>query len=207
MKREDYTDDAICHAMGIGSFIPSRANQVIRTIFKPSFHPEVCITIESNQLIVHALKTMLWREQAPARLPEFCQSCEITNAQFDTVAKSFAQTLDHLETTNMVAIDGMFLATVYCSDASEVLQFSGHTCQSPMSNYARIVLDLAYEVSTNVFVRKRVADCGRYVGAPYTSVAEPQLPDVTQIGVLGQPDDREAYFKMLEPHASRDQKP
>lgn len=71
MDLDDYTPDAICKAMGLPSFAEDPAlrehTDCLRVLFRPSFHPEVCVTCwpEQNGLAIQttALLQMLWHER------------------------------------------------------------------------------------------------------------------------------------------------
>lgn len=66
MQHEQYTDDAIGQAMNLPGFIPTDSGPIMRLLFKPSFHPEMCVTIASSQIQIIALQTQLWGQ------PDFC---------------------------------------------------------------------------------------------------------------------------------------
>ena len=75
MQLEQYTADAICRSMGLDAFAPSGPS-CVRVVLRPSFHPEVCVTVAETagsaraRMSVVALTEMLWRQHAPRRLPE-----------------------------------------------------------------------------------------------------------------------------------------
>ncbi|MFO0757002.1 MAG: hypothetical protein U0359_10940 [Byssovorax sp.] len=56
--------------MGLGRFVPTATENVLRLLCRPSFHPEVCVTLTPNEIVAVALQSSLWREPVPARMPE-----------------------------------------------------------------------------------------------------------------------------------------
>ena len=74
MHLEHYTADAICQAMGLPGFVEESWTQcdgpTLRLLLKPSFHPELCLTLfrekESTRLSVVALAERFWTQVAAA---------------------------------------------------------------------------------------------------------------------------------------------
>jgi hypothetical protein len=50
VKLDDYTADAICQALGVGGLDPGPVptGWALRLLLKPSFHPEVCVTLNAS---------------------------------------------------------------------------------------------------------------------------------------------------------------
>ncbi|MGL4422165.1 MAG: hypothetical protein ACRCZF_15965, partial [Gemmataceae bacterium] len=91
----NYTADAICRSMGLDGFEPA-STPCIRVLLKPSFHPEVCITLGDATdapgalLSVVALTERLWPQLIPRRLFDLREDVCLPPEMFAVAAARFA---------------------------------------------------------------------------------------------------------------------
>lgn len=163
MRYQDYTNEAICFAMGIRPVVP-KAEEALRLILKPSFHPEVCITLERGSVTAVALESMLWRAAAVCRMPGFAETAPLAQGVLERMAASHEEILGRRpkDIGNRVYLDGMPLSVIQVS-AGKVLEIDGYGCENGLSGLIRQVLELAYSAMSRPELKNALADCGRYV--------------------------------------------
>lgn len=197
MNRGAYTDDVICNAMGLGPFEPVGVERAIRLVLKPSFHPEACITVEPTRLHVVALRSMLWHEPVPCRLPEYAETTTLTGDQFDGIAEAFGRAFaESAKEGQRICLDGMPVSALRI-DGGRRLAFGGQPIGAEHAEFVASLLRLAHASVTSVHLRNRIAECGRYVDRTFTTEPEPAMPEVTRVMVLGTPDDRTQCSDLL----------
>ena len=113
MRSDQYTADAICRSMGLDAFEPAGPAPSLRVILKPSFHPEVCITVytsieERSEISVIALKEMVWRQCVVHRLQSVQESTTVPSEDFIGAFEGYeiSQSSDTC-TDRSIRIDGM----------------------------------------------------------------------------------------------------
>ena len=204
MQLEQYTADAICHSMCIGPFVdPSwdSATLAIRLLLKPSFHPEACITLAKREdavsLSVTVLAEMLWRQAYPCRLPAHHDNCELTTAQFASLARYHHEAATDPNSRRTICLDGMGVNCAWTS-MNGCDQFQSHVVDDSLRSFVAQMIDQAWNTSTNAGVRNGLAECARYIGAEYPADPLPPKPTLFRLGVLGTPDDVDEYFRVLK---------
>jgi hypothetical protein len=207
MQLDAYTDDVICNAMGLGQFEPPGVSRAIRLLLKPSFHPEVCVTLEPTVFHVVALRSMLWREQIPTRLPEFAQAVAALSAQFETSIESFHRAAtEYAAESKRICLDGMSFSALLRTD-NERTTFCGHPSGVEQKAFVAEFLQRAHAMASSVHLRNRIAQCGLYVDSAFTIEPEPESPDTTHMMILGATEDRADYFNSLRRKAQVPRKP
>lgn len=204
MQSEQYTSDAICRSMGLCSFIdPSWSCPTLRVLFKPSFHPEVCITLarlpESSWLSVVALTEMLWRQPSPCRLLEVSEEAGLSLADFDLIRADFEAAVDDRDRHGRsVVLDGMNVESCYAVDRG-LRQFAEnvYSYRPAVRAFVSRLINRAWECCQLAQMRNALAACARYVGDDYPSEPEPPVAPGTRILVLGTPENRAEFFQQL----------
>jgi len=204
MQLEQYTPDAICNAMCIGPLVdPSwgRRTLAIRLLFKPSFHPEACITItQSNDdatLSVSVLAEMLWQQDYPCRLPAFHDDVALTQAQFTRLAHYHHEAVTDPAAQRTACLDGMGVNCAWTT-AEGHNQLQSHIVDNSLRAFAAQMIDQAWQASANAGVRNGLAECARYVGAECPLDPVRLKPTLFRVGVFGTPDDVDDYFRALK---------
>jgi len=205
MTIEQYTDDAVCFAMGLPQLLPAELGDVIRLVCRPSFHPEVCVTLKPDEIVTVGLKTMLWNESLVARMPEHSERAYLLPGEFDPVYEAFAAALDESKRPPkwVVICDGMRVSAVRFR-VRESERFSGSAVNDAERKFVTSVLSLALSKAVSIELRNRIAWCGRYVvRGDDAAVAFPVVPEpavdqllVTRLLVLGTPEERAEFHKM-----------
>lgn len=202
---EQYTADAICQSMGIGPFIdPSwcRDVRVIRLLLKPSFDPEVCLTITEAggvvSLTTSVLAEMLWRQDYPCRLPTYNDHTELSLAQFTCLAHHHHQAMTDSAAQRSVCIDGIGMHCVWTT-AHGYDQLQSHIVRKALRTFVAAMIDQAWLASTNLYLRNGLAECARYIGVEYPLDPIPPKPTQIRLAVFGAPDEVKDYFRMFKP--------
>jgi hypothetical protein len=163
LNREAYTPDAICRAMGLEAFVPSTSIETLRVLLKPSFHPEGCITVQSDALQVHFLTRQLWLEQYPCRIPELSETVLIPQREFQAVVELFHQAhLEHLQNPPALWLDGMPIDAVL-RDGSAPTQFSRHPDGNAPKAFVHALVNLARSSIQLSELQKKLDECDNYV--------------------------------------------
>jgi hypothetical protein len=205
MDVAQYTPDAICRSMGLAAFVePCWSPVTFRLLLKPSFDPEVCITLSdtsgSARLSVVALAEMLWRQPALCALAAWREQVAVPAQAFGEAVAGFAAALaaDRQAEGRMVCLDGMPVAACLLSDAG-LEQFACSPYRPPVSAFVSSLVRLAWESCRSAGVRNALAACGRYVGLDLPREPVPPAPELFCVAVLGTPDARAELFGLLKP--------
>jgi hypothetical protein len=204
MTPAQYTDDAVCFAMGLGRFVPANQADVVRLVCRPSFHPEVCVTLTPREIVTVALRSMLWQEPVPARMPEFSEVASLLSDEFAKICNAFDSALEESEKPPkwVVICDGMSASAVRVR-AGRVERFMGHCVNEAERGFVTAALSLALARTRSVHLRNRISWCGRYVNPrddqAFPVAPEPDFkdPQVTRLLVLGTPQDRADFHAMF----------
>jgi hypothetical protein len=176
MRFDDYTDDMICTAMGFGPFVPVGKPSVIRVLLKPSFHPEVCITLEPTLLSVIALRSTLWREPVPRVMDGLSEATPLSTSQFDSITRAFhAASAANRNKLNYAMVDGM-AASAVLKQEDQVTTFSDNPFRSPQAEFVAEILRLAYGLLSSIHLKNAVARCGGYIDLTLAAEPEPEQP-------------------------------
>jgi hypothetical protein len=209
MQQEQYTSDAICRAMGLDGFvdrewISSKASSV-RLLLKPSFSPEVCITIartlSSVRLSVIALSEMLWLQPTPCRLMEYRDVVDVSSEQFEEITRDFSSA--HNKSRNrrdVIWIDGMAMDCCWASP-EEVRRFGEHALSGREDFTSRFVT-LAWKSCSVPALKNALARCGPYLGLSLPLEPEPKPARMLRIIVLGVPEEKSEFFRLLSAASS-----
>lgn len=203
MKLEEYTEDVVCFAMGLVQFLPSGTGNVVRLLCRPSFHPEVCVTVTPTDVVTVALHSGLWHEPSAARMPEFSEHAAVSTDDFEGISHAFNATLaESRRPPKLVVIcDGMTASAVR-TVAGQSERYSGHAVNDEERRLVKTVLSLALSKARSVQLRNRIAWCGRYVSLQddpaFPVEPEPSLPQprVSRLLVLGTPEDRASFHAL-----------
>lgn len=204
MKPEQYTDDAVCFAMGLGRFVPPAAEDIVRLVCRPSFHPEVCVTLTPNEIVVVALQSSLQREPSPSRMLELSERATLSGDELERICTAFDRALAESSRPprRVVICDGMAVSAVRVR-ADKVERFSGHVVNEAEGQLVSAALALALSKTSSLPLRNRIAWCGRYVSSgddrSWPIEPEPRLPQplISRLLVLGAPEEREELHAMF----------
>jgi hypothetical protein len=197
-----YTADAICRSMGLEAFVPEGL-PCVRILLKPSFHPEVCVTVTEAadptraRLSVIALTEMLWRQPVPSRLTELREELGVPAEVLAEAAAGFAAAFaDRSRDERRVCLDGMGVDC--CRLALErVEQFAEHVYRPAVSGFVGRLVWRAWGACQVPGVRNALAECARYLGAEYPRQPDAKRPPARRILVLGTPEAWADYFAAL----------
>lgn len=199
MTPEQYTDDAVCFAMGLGQLAPAVAGDVVRLVCRPSFHPEVCITLTPKEIFAVALHHNLSRASVPARMPEISERATLGADDFEDACSAFDRALaeSKLPPKYVVIADGIGAAAV-CVRADRSERYSSNVANVEEKLFVKHVLSLALSKAKSVHLRNRIAWCGRYASRDdreFPVVPEPALPEprVSHLLVMGSAEERAEF--------------
>ncbi len=204
MNPAHYTPDAICHSMGLPAFIePEWSPPTLRLLLKPSFDPEVCITLagpaDNAQLSVVALTEMLWRQPGLCVLAARRERADLPAPLFDQAIAGFdgALAADRLSDERMMCLDGMPVAACLLTGVG-LEQFACSPYRPEVSEFVASLTLMAWENCRTAGVRNALAACGRYVGLDLPQEPVPPTPELACVAVIGTPDARAEFFGQLQ---------
>ena len=167
MHPEQYTVDTICRSMGFPRFVESGwSTPTLRLLLKPSFDPEVCITLMPDAcLSVVAFTEMLWRQPGPCQLTTWRDLARVPASFVGQCVLDFsaAQAADRELTGQMVCIDGMPVVCCLLSEKGLEL-FECHPYRSAVSNLVSSLIRMSWDSCNDARIRNALSACGRYVG-------------------------------------------
>lgn len=192
MKPEAYNADTICFAMGLGGFKPGVPEEgwVARMLLTPSFHPEVCLTIRSEDrhclVEVRVAQAQIWRA-GPLPQATRAGSTRLDEGMTRWLYQRLAEPRPGREGQTLI-LDGMGLATIIrTADASH--ESNGHVSQ-PEFAWLGELLTVLHRVLHDSGCLRGLANAGHYVGldlpVPEASAEQPPV----RLGVLGTSMDR-----------------
>lgn len=200
MNVEQYTDDAVCFAMGLMQFVPTTPGDVLRLVCRPSFHPEVCVTVTPTDLVAVALRSNLWQEPVPARMPEFSEHAIVTPDVFEALSEVFDEAFAKTRhPSKWVVCDGM-MSSAARTRSGRTDRYSSHTVNDEERRLVKCFLSIALSRLRSVQLRNRLSWCGWYVSSrddpAFPVEAEPSTPgpETTRLLVMGTPEDRADFY-------------
>ena len=203
MDVEQYTDDAVCFAMGLVEFAPATPGDVLRLVCRPSFHPEVCVTVTPTDLVAVALRSSLRAEPSPARMPEIAEHATVSAGDFEGLCAAFEGALAESRRPPrwVVLCDGMMASAVRTLDGRSE-RCSGHAVHEEEQRFVKRVLAFALSKVRSVQLRNRLSWCGWYVSSqgdpafPVEPEPSPAPARVSRLLVLGTPEDRASFHSL-----------
>jgi hypothetical protein len=216
---DDYTADAICQTLGLGRLDPGpvSAGWALRLVFKPSFHPEVVVTLNAPDATGCAAEVAVPAVQVwqAGLIPQI-----VSRATADLGAAFAADFLERLSSAPIVrgrwmTIDGM----IFQAGSIDGMSFDA-VLRTPEG--ARAIADKISEVGEEsrwvrdllVTLHARIEDAGcagalaaagSYAGLELVS-PEPG-PPATRIGIFGSDEEREALVRAISAAQDRRGKP
>jgi hypothetical protein len=198
MNLEQYTADAICRAMGLPGFIDPARPSFLRMLLKPSFDPEVCVTLSADRdrprLSVVAFSTMFWHQPAPVPyLPAAREEVTVPRGALEDLCRDFAaaHAAAHDPSGRMICVDGMGVEAAL-SGGGGVTRFAGHAFRPAVRGFVDRFVWWAWMACRTPRVRNALGACGRYVGRTYKRDIDPGAPAPVRVMVLGTFEDRAA---------------
>jgi hypothetical protein len=204
LNLDQYTDDAVCFAMGLVQLVPTTGGDVLRLVCRPSFHPEVCVTITPTEIVAVALRSSLWQEPAPARMPEVSERAAVTADEFQALCAVFEDAVAESRRPPkwVVLCDGM-MASALRVRAGRTESYSGHAVNDEERRFVRCLLSFALSKVRSPPLRNRLSWCGWYTSTrddpAFPTEPEPsvEVPRVTRLVVLGTPQDRADFHAVF----------
>lgn len=204
MQTDAYTSDAICQCMGLPSFdkdpVLVGATEAIRLLFKPSFHPEICITVVDGHVSVVCARWMVWRLFEPSPM--------LTDRSKGTLdSDAFARLLLELKplprTTGQygIIIDGMPTEVLHFRAGELVLRVGGNAgWKGDFSAFIAFAVRAMWDLIGNVHCRNALADAAAYLGEKLPRLEEPARKPTVETVVLGVAEDRAELLRALKHH-------
>jgi hypothetical protein len=201
MHPDQYTAENVAAAMGV-SFDPGPIDSgwLTRIVLKPSFHPELCITVvrtdDSARAVVHVLIQQLWLCPTPYRFGP----CSKNSSTIDvTIAQDlFEHVVERTKRPERsVVIDGMPYDAIVRTP-TQVVRCNGNASAEPLVRDAlKELFPVLHQKMKTACVRNALARAAAYVRCQLEVVSSlPQAPSV-DMAVLGDPEDRLALLTAL----------
>lgn len=207
MKLEEYTADAICRAMELPAFIEepwtSADNSVLRLVLKPSFHPEVCVTMlrstDETQVVLIALRQNLWYAGSWRILPSDRAQFSLPAAVFDEVVSLFEAMRAAFDPNHRIVFcDGMGFESCLVSGRNVEKLRAQVINQFGITTFVGRVLQVAWQGCGEPRVANAFAQAAHYVGLEYPLKKLPAEPESTRLMVLGAEQERHDYLEALK---------
>ena len=208
MRLEDYTAEAICQSMGLATFIEPAwsfaQRPTLRTIFKPSFHSELCVTLSQQdgigRLSVVAFRDQFWRSVHLARAAHDVEAMPVQVADIERIIVAFRVACTVIKPEQRtIAFDGMGTDSCVVSAGSVAVMEHRAGHERFGDDFLRELARLAWETCQNPRIRNALADIFLYLGERYPQQTIPPESPTCQVSVaiLGTPDERQAVLQML----------
>ena len=137
-----YTEDAVCFAMGVGRF--ELEGDGVRLLCRPSFHPEVCVTIRPGEIAMVGLQSMLSLEPVVGCMPEIAERSAIGAEEFGRVDELFERALEESRRPPkwVVIADGMKVSVARRA-GDRIDRFAGHAMNEAEKELVEAVMLMA----------------------------------------------------------------
>lgn len=205
MQLDEYTADAICRSMGLDAFVEkswlTSPLPVLRVLLKPSFDPELCITLarrtDSVGLAVVAAAEMVWHQLAPLPVKSFREQLELPLSVLDEAIDGFlGANTDTGSEGRKVFLDGMSVESCLISDAGQQ-RLAEQVWTSPVVEFVELMVSVAWNSCRDPRIRNALANAAKYVGIQYPLEREPLETPSFRLIVVGDPDSRSDFFEQL----------
>jgi len=190
-------EDEVCSAMALPRFVPDANNEAIRLLLRPTFHPEVCVTLTPTDLSVVTLQKPLFSKSVFNRIPEFAERVPIDDAEYHAECKEFESALiESMTPRTRLVIDGMGISAVRVTNGT-ITRFAADSARQMACAFCASVCSLVIEKTKTAEIRNRVSRCGGYASGDFTVLSEPEFqpPEATHILVLGVSQERDALHR------------
>lgn len=204
MQTDAYTPTNICQCLGLVGFDVdpqlSKANEAIRLLLKPSFHPEVCVTIVDGRVSVVAARWMIWRQFEPAPMLTDRAEGELSEETFARLVAKFNEASTTVQGTGL-AIDGMPVDALLFRSGSQVLRVQQNVgLRAPFAAISAQVISEAWNSLESAYCRNALAEAGKYAGLTLPLTPEPPRKPTIETLILGPEGDRIQLMQALKKH-------
>ena len=212
MNPAAYTSDAICQAMGLGSFVDaswSRAvKPTLRVVLTPAFHPELCLTLgedgDAVYLSVVALAEQFWTHPEELyRAAHRDRTSMPRNLLAELVGLFEAAHAASDPNRHAVSLDGMGVESCVVSSAGEKRLRAHVSSLSQLRGFVARLLQVSWAECRDARVRNAIARTAGYVGIDLPAQDVSAERPVTKVLVLGTREERHDYLAALESKTKR----
>jgi hypothetical protein len=177
----------------------------LRVVLKPSFHPELCITVGSTanaaMLSVVALAEQFWARRGEVYLPSDREQVQLSASVFEEVLALFDEAHRALDPYRRhVFCDGMGSEACLVSRAGTRRLIAHVSAQRAADRFIARLIELAWSDCHQPRVLNALAQAAWYLNVKYPLRDVPPVPPVTRLAILGTAQDRHEYFEMLRRH-------
>jgi hypothetical protein len=202
MRLEDYTPDAICLAMGLPGFRNDAAlrgtEPSLRLLLRPSFHPEVCVTLlmgaTEGTAEVRTFPELFWHMPSPAYRPVvFAERVAIACGVVANLARGFTETARLLQAPGRerwMVLDGMPVSVWGRFDGVETEVDLNVGAAGELRLFVAGAIREIYAVLSSGRCRNGLAIAGEYVDLRLKVDALPEVNTATRLLVLGDEEGR-----------------
>ena len=176
MQLSDYTPDNICRSLGLPSFrddpTPGSSSQVLRVLLMPSFHPELCLTLEIRNgmatIEARVLHAHFWAQPAlGGRIPTSVDTGRPTAEIATDLLRHTRNTIEAALTAparQCAMRDGMAIA-VWLREPEGSLFFEDNGSFPDLAHgFVAALLQVGFETTTDLTCRNAIARAARHVG-------------------------------------------
>ena len=213
MFSANYTASNICRAMGLGGFANdqslSQTETAIRLLLKPSFHPELCITLVPTDFGVEVstllATSMIWHQSwpTPQSVATVASTGRAHREQFELLRRMLVATADAMP-VRVVISDGMSVHVVLRENRAKACEIEANVGCSPVLEalVAQVILT-AWQAADIPAVRNGLSDAGEYVGLLLDKEEIAHLKPVIHTIILGDQQEAEQLLAALKQHTGQ----
>jgi hypothetical protein len=199
MQTENYTSENICRSLGMDGFANDRhlakADEAVRLLLKPSFHPEVCVSFIRNgydvSLYVEAARTQIWHQNWPTPQPTQKNTatglCSLDD--FETLVDMLCRAANPHASPRFCVIDGMLAHSILRREREGLVNINANAAyESHYTTFIAKAIGIAWYGVSVPIVRNALRLAGGYVKVDLPEENIPPSKPVVRTVVLGSED-------------------
>ncbi|MBE7464846.1 MAG: hypothetical protein HS116_15330 [Planctomycetes bacterium] len=209
-----YSSDFICKNLGLGCFDNTEEARIarfyVRMLFKPSWHPESCVTIstQNDQTILRYAYfegESLWHSKGIRTPLAFTEQHILPSSPIDGLLSITAEASSHaVDVSRGVTLDGMGCCFLW-KHHSQVMQNETNV-GSPgfWRDWACAVLQVCWDAVQNPHAKQVVAATASYVGLEFNPATLPPVKPRTHVLLLGAEEERQNLLDSIHKAFAKD---
>lgn len=204
MRTELYTAELICKCMGLPSFEQdpacTSADEAVRLLLKPSFHPEICLTFADGLVSVVSARSMIWHQFEPSPILTDRAEGNLSPASFTKLLDSMVP-VARPGAVPGIMIDGMPSELLRFRQGALELKVGGNAgVKGDFSAFVALALTTAWGCISSPHCRNSLAEAAHYVGMKLAREQEPTRKPTIETMILGPQEDRAQLLEALRKH-------
>lgn len=208
MQSANYTSHNICHALGVGAFMPA-PDGALRLLLTPSFHAEVCVSFVARPMSIDvhvvAAQVQIWRQESPwpKPTPVHAASGEMAVPAFEDIVQAWRTALQPQVPSRTVILDGMRAHAAFRQNGRTDELHEAILSNSDVGRFVGTALSGAWTAVVDPHVRNALCDAGGYAGLDLPHQTTPPEKPTVRTLMLGIDDVAQPLLDALKQHHER----